>query len=147
MILNKLQEALEDVGVQRKALDEVEAQLRSMIAKLGGVAPPESFSTQRAYVPQFAAVQAMAAARRRSPDKLDGIADVLRAEGRPLHITVIAERLSRLRGKKIDRKAIEPGLNRHIAKTKEPRIAKFGPSIYGLPEWKNQEPALTQIAS
>jgi hypothetical protein len=73
----------------------------------------------------------------RDRDKIDEIADILRAEGKPLHITVIAERLSAITGSEVERTQIEPGLNRHIAKVKKRRIDKFAPSTYGLPEWKS----------
>jgi|ERR1035438_2431658 hypothetical protein len=130
MILIKLQEALAEVDAQRSALNDVEAQLRSMIAKLSGA-------------PIIAHTPVMGPAPvvdKRKRDKLDDIADILRTEGKPLHITVIAERLSAMRGAEIDRTKIEPGLNRHIATVKERRIDKVGPSTYGLPEWKVAPP-------
>ena len=137
MILEKLQEALAAVDSQRKALDDVEAQLRSMIAKLsGGTVQPsvlvrtENFSRVKSSAPQPT-----------ERDKLDDIADILRQEGRPLHINVIAERLSDLYGRKVLRTQIEPGVNRHIQKVKQKRIDKFGPSTYGLPEWKDSQAA------
>lgn len=135
MILTKLQEALVEIAAQRRALDEVEAQLRSMIARLSGV-PDVSATVSRSATP---------IKTERERDKLDDIADILKSEGQPLHITVIAERLSALYGKTVDRTEIEPGINRHIAKVKQRRIDKFGPSTFGLPEWKTQ-PTLAQIA-
>ncbi len=137
MILVKLQEALAEIGSQRKALDEVEVQLRSMISRLSGV--PNITS------PVSRPVAAQPTGRQKDRDKLDDVAEILRAEGKPLHITIIAERLSLKTGRKIPRTTIEPGINRHIAKTKVPRIAKFAPSTYGLPEWKVQ-PTLAHIA-
>ena len=130
MILTKLQEALAEVDAQRSALNDVEAQLRSMIAKLSGT-PVAVRSPVMAPAP---------VAKSQKRDKLDDIADILRAEGKPLHITVIAERLSAVAGAKVERTKIEPGINRHIAKVKQRRIDKFGPSTYGLPEWKVSQP-------
>src|SRR5450759_2935009 len=101
MILTKLQEALAEVDAQRSALDDVAAQLRSMITKLSGV-PIIARSPVMSPTPQT---------ERRKRDKLDDIADILRTEGKPLHITVIAERLSAMRGVEVDRTKIEPGLN------------------------------------
>jgi hypothetical protein len=141
MILTKLQEALAEVGSQRAALNEVEAQLRSMIASLSGtpiIAHPASSVVQ----PPASSF----AGRERSRDKLDDIVDILRAEGKPLHITVIAERLSAATGKKLLRTNIEPGLNRHVSRTQRRRIDKFGPSIYGLAEWKPQRQPIAEIA-
>jgi hypothetical protein len=137
MILTKLQEALAEVDEQRLALDQVETQLRSMIYKLSGtpdIAPLNPPVTSR---PSRHSMT--------TRDGLDDIVDVLRAEGKPLHITVIAERLSTMRLIKVSRTTFEPGLNRHITKTKVPRIAKFAPSTYGLPEWK-QEPRFAKTA-
>src|SRR5258708_3213747 len=127
MILTKLEEALAAIPAQRKTLDEVELQLRSMIAKLNGMpdvtSPIAQSSSKKRYVPSPGRIP--------KRDKLDDIADVLRSAGEPLHITLIAEKLSSKLGKKIDRTKIEPGINRHIAKTKQPRIAKVGPSTFG----------------
>jgi hypothetical protein len=140
MILTKLQEALAEIPAQRKAIDEVEAALRSMIAKLQGTPP--------VFQPVASSVAPVVAGRRHERDQLDEIADLLRAAGKPLHISQIAEKLSAIRGTNVVRTMIEPGLNRHITKTKLPRISKVAPSTYGLPEWKNrQQPTLTQIAS
>lgn len=78
-------------------------------------------------------------------DTLDEIIEILAGEGAPLHITVIAERLSAIKGRQIPRTAIEPGLNRHVSKVKKLRIDKFAPSTYGLAEWKHQHE--TKLAS
>lgn len=128
MILAKLHEALAEVAPQRAALDDVEQQLRSMIAKMSDgstiqVVPPSIKKDDRS-------------PSKGERDRLDDIGDVLRAEGKPMHIMAIVARLSDISGKDIPRTLIEPGLNRHIAKAKNSRIAKFGPSTFGLPEWK-----------
>lgn len=137
MILNKLHEALAEVDSQRKALDNIERQLRSMIAELSG----QSFIANAV----FTSTGLSAGTPTGERNRLDDIADILRAAGKPLHISLIAVRLSDKLGRKIERASFEPGLNRHIQKTKKRRIDKFGPSTYGLPEWKNQ-PALAHIA-
>jgi hypothetical protein len=127
MILKKLQEALAEVGEQRAALDDVEAQLRSMISKLSGV--PQS-------VPTVARQIMSAPGPERARDRVDDIVDILRAAGKPLHITEIAGRLTSADGTPVDRTIIEPSLNRHVGTVKRKRIDKFGPSTFGLPEWK-----------
>jgi hypothetical protein len=141
MVLMKLQEALSEADnqlaaleKQREALIGVQSQIRSMIASLSGAtvmtAPP-------APVPVV----------QESRDRLDELADILRPEGRPLHITVLCERLSAIRGETIDRTQVEPGLNRHVASAKKKRIEKFGPSMFGLPEWKpDAQQSLTEVA-
>ena len=126
MILKTLEAALAEALQEQVAVGEVVAQLRSMIAKLSGlrqanpapVLPSAPVSGERSHI--------------------DDIIDVLRAEGKPLHITVICDRLSISNGSPIERTKIEPGLNRHISKVKIPRIWKSAPSTYGLPEWKTR---------
>jgi hypothetical protein len=148
MILDKLEEALAEIPGQRLALDEVEADLRSMIAKLRGM--PNTISLKFSSPGSGAGTSFVAPLKLDAgqKDRIEEIADILRSNGQALHITTIAERLSKLRNAKILRTDIEPGLNRHIAKTKRPKVTKFGPSIYGLPEWKTQnQPTLTHIAS
>ena len=139
MILDKLLEALASVQAERQALDETEAQLRAMIARHGshafsdGIDAPIDPTTNR-----FRSL-----GKEASRNGLDDIVDVLRESGHPLHITAICERLSAKSGGKIVRTDIEPGLNRHVSKTKKAKIVKTAPSTYGLPEWqKSQEPSL-----
>lgn len=129
MILAKLQDALAEVDRQREALAEVEAQLRSMISKLSGM-PSAPASTQVWNSP----------APTPERDRIDDLVDIFRVEGRPLHISVMAEKLSAQLGIKVDRRQIEPGLNRHVSNAKRRRIDKFGPSTFGLPEWKTNPP-------
>jgi hypothetical protein len=148
MILSKLEEALVEVSKERQAISEVEAQLRAMISKLKG--NPYAFTDE--LPPDYPVKGPMTFIPTTAPhgqkDRIEEIADILRSHGQALHITTIAERLSKLRNSKIVRTDIEPGLNRHIAKTKKPKVTKFGPSIYGLPEWRTQnQPTLTHIAS
>src|SRR5262249_37703144 len=128
MILTKLQEALDAIPAQRKALDEVEMQIRSMIAKLTGL--PNPLRSDSGTVLHSAIYETG------SLNRIDQMVGVLRAVGHPLHINAICERLSDIHGTSINRTEVEPGLNRHIAKTKIPKIVKVAPSTYGLPEWK-----------
>lgn len=139
VILTKLQEALSEVATQRAALNEVEAQLRAMIGKLSGSAPGVATIDNQLPNPT---------PKTEIKDRIDVFVDILRAEGHPLHITVLADRLAERTGEKIDRTKIEPGLNRHVANTKRARIAKFGPSLFGLPEWKPESATskLTEVA-
>jgi hypothetical protein len=138
MILDKLKEALVAAEAQYAADGEVVSQLRAMISKYTGSPIPADPGGIKF-------VRASALTER---DKLDDIAEILRAEGKPMHISAIAERLSALKGETISRTQIEPGVNRHISKVKARRIDKFGPSIYGLPEWKDMkvQATLTDVA-
>jgi hypothetical protein len=134
MILDKLREALAELDSERaalaaqaNALDEVESQIKAMIAKLGG----DQNKT-------WTLEELISTSEAPHKDKIDIVADILRAEGRPLHITVIADRMSGILETAVNRTEVEPGLNRHISKVKNPRVQKFGPSIFGLPEWKGR---------
>jgi hypothetical protein len=138
MILTKLQEALAEIDAQRAALNDVEAQLRAMIAKLSGPLTPTLVPSPIDAPSRDVRVHAR--------DGIDEIVDILRDEGRSLHITAIAERLSAIKQKPIARTAIEPGLNRHVAKTKEPRVVKVAPSTFGLPEWAQKQSDLGNTA-
>jgi hypothetical protein len=138
MISTKLQEALnaivterKDLEVRRERLDAAEQSLRLLLSSLadGAQSKPERENSR------YKRAGSSPAER----DGLDDIIDILKAEGKPLHITVIAQRLSTLRGTPVDRTKIEPGINRHVAKAKTLRLDKFAPSTFGLPEWK-QEP-------
>ena len=142
MILTKLQEALAEVDSQRVALNEVETQLRSMIARLSGMPIIQQPSAAASIHGSIIGNVSPETGR----DKLDDIADILRTEGKPLHITAIAERLSTITGTEVLRTAIEPGLNRHVQKTKRKRIDKFGPSTFGLAEWKLRQRPVTELA-
>lgn len=146
MILEKLEEALAEIPAQRLALDEVEADLRSMIAKLKGMPNvAEGTPAMTASATSFIPVSAMDLNGQK--DRIEEVADILRNHGQALHITTIAQILSKLHGTKILRTDIEPGMNRHIAKTKKRKLAKFGPSIYGLPEWNDRaQPSLAKSA-
>jgi hypothetical protein len=133
MILTKLQEALAEVGTQRRELDRVETELRSMIARLSGLPDTSTVKMQReTFIPSVAPSSG-------ERDGIDDIVDILRAEGRPLHTKIIAERLSANKGTPVLRTSFESGLNRHVAKVKNRRLDKFGPSTFGLPEWKQSQ--------
>jgi hypothetical protein len=142
MILNKLQEAIAEVDQQRKALDKVESQLRSMIAELSGT----PFLT-RASAP--VAVSPSTSTPQKKKDHIEMIADIINTEGKPMHINFICERMSAIVGHKVERTKIEPGLNRHISKVKAPRVVKVAPSTYAIPEMTAYlfQPPVDSIAS
>ena len=146
MILEKLKEALAAVELERNALNDTEAELRSMIARHTGNTVSSSFVRDKDEINLSNLSRSVKATSAGERDGIDDVADILRSAGKPLHITEIAERLSTVRNAQVNRTEIEPGLNRHVTKTKKRRIDKFGPSIFGLPEWKNRQPSLAHIA-
>jgi hypothetical protein len=79
------------------------------------------------------------------PSYIDDSEELVRAAGQPLHAKVLAEKISEKRGVKVARSSVESSVIRHISKSKQPRLAKFGRSLFGLPEWK-QQPTLAHIA-
>jgi hypothetical protein len=140
MILKKLEEALSELANQRRALDDVEAQLRSMISKLSDGSPSTvSYTTIR--VPPNNSTS-----RRGERDRIDDILDIVRAEGHPMHINAIVTALSQKTGSEISRTQLEPGLNRHVKTAKTKRIDKFGPSVFGLPEWRTKPTTLAHAS-
>ncbi len=139
MVITKLHEALAEVAIERTKLDGLEMKLRAMIAELSG----EAMGSNRE-----ANADAHEAADATKRSQLEDVADIVRSEGKPLHIKVIAQRLAIIYGRPVERSKIEPGMTRHISKVKRPIIAKFAPSTYGLPEWKQQQsmqPTLVQF--
>ena len=146
MLLAKIQDLLADVERQRLDLEVFEVQLRTMIAKLSGAQAIPFISPASLQESAVANAPTPIVSQRRNVerDKFDDMVDVLRAAGKPLHITQIAEGVSAMTGEKVVRTKIEPGINRHIAKVKRRRIEKFGPSIYGLPEWKDRNASIVQ---
>jgi hypothetical protein len=143
MILKKLQEALAAVESERKSLDETEKQLRAMIGRHSSKEEVDVFDLFEQEEERPPAPRRVAR-KRRKHDKLDDYVQILRDVGHPLHIVELAGRYSSKIGKPFKRTDIEPGINRHISKTKAPRIAKIAPSTFGLPEWK--QPTLAKTA-
>ena len=132
MVIEKLQEALAEIAYERKRLDDVEVSLRAMIAGLVGepaLQVPETFATQT-----------VAQNSGQKPTHIEVIAGILKADGKPMHINAIVKRLAVVYGNKdLKRNAIEPGVTRHISKVKNPTIAKFAPSTYGLSVWNRPQ--------
>ena len=132
MNTTKLREALAEMESERSVLEEGIGSLRKLIALLEGTAPEIQTETispgesRRSYI--------------------DDAVDLFRSCQKPLHVKEIAGKISEARGISVQRASLESTLIRHINKANQPRIAKFGPSMFGLPEWKQSQPTLAQIA-
>jgi hypothetical protein len=128
----KLREVLAEIESQKLALDEAATGIRKVLGLLEGQTAPRT-SLVRSTVDE-------------SRSYIDDAVALFSAEGEVMHVKLMAERLSELRGVKVSRASLESSFIRHIAKAKQPRIAKLGPSKFGLPEWKQLQPTLAQIA-
>jgi hypothetical protein len=131
MNTTKLRDALAEIESQKTVLEEAASGIRRVLALLEG---------QRANI---------APASKQQPEShsyIDDSVGLFSKIGQVLHVKDLAEQLSGVRGVQVNRASLESSLIRHIAKAKEPRVAKFGPSKFGLPEWKQSQPTLAQIA-
>jgi len=119
----KLKEALVELQQQRAILDGAIKNIQNVLSALHGGEP----------APHTAAVVAGKASY------IDLGVQVFEATGQPLHILEVCRKMSDLRGEKLQRGNVESSFIRHIKTTAErARIAKFGPSTYGLPTWPNR---------
>lgn len=144
MLLTKLQEAVSECRAKMEALERqyalaegLEKRLRAMIAEISAELETDT-SLQTIEHGDIHLKNLNLSGNVVPRDRIDDVVDILRTEGAPLHIAVIAGRLSVLTGHNVRRGNIEPGFNRHIATVKNRRIDKFGPSMFGLPEWKTK---------
>jgi hypothetical protein len=139
MYTAKIKEALADLVSQRNQIDLAISQLQAIIQSAEGV--------QAAFQPELSQADPSATHVAITPSYIDDAVTVLRHSGKPLHIRQIMERISELRGKSLHRNSVEASINRHVLKSKVNRkLSRFGPSIYGLSEWKESQPPLVQIA-
>jgi hypothetical protein len=80
---------------------------------------------------------------------IDLAEQALHAHGTPLHINALIAKMGVLRGSgtaSLTRTRVESSLVRHYKNAKQPRILKFGPSLYGLPAWKENSLLLSKAS-
>jgi hypothetical protein len=118
----KLHEALAEIEAQQRVLRDAAESIRKVLvllhesAQSGTPAMKINDDSARCYV--------------------DAAAAIVREHGKAMHVMSLLERICADRCSIIKRTSFEASLSRHIAKAKVPKLAKFGPSTYGLPEWK-----------
>jgi hypothetical protein len=133
----KLRDALEELHAQRGVIDSAISHLESAISVLesAGAQQTTSPATDLESSPAIP-LAPLAIIRGATRSYIDDAELMLQREGRTLHARDLAEGMSRLRGKEIPRASMESTLIRHITDLKDrARIAKMGPSLYGLPAW------------
>lgn len=135
-----LQQALAELKHQRATLERAILGIEDALAALN--------SEISVSVPQ--AVGSHSAPKRSRRYKtvssyIDDAVKVYESVGKPLHIKVLIDQMSNLRGAAVSRASVESSIIRHIAKASEPKLARFGASTYGLSAWKNP-PKLAQTA-
>lgn len=128
MNTSKLYEALAELEAQQKTFAEAIASLRKILSPLEEQAPVTSKIAEDA-----------------SRSYIDDAEAILQEHGRPIHAKDLTAKISALRGSPVPRASVESSMIRHIAKAKQPRLAKFGKSTFGLPAWKPS--LLAQMAS
>jgi HB1/ASXL restriction endonuclease-like protein with HTH domain len=124
MNTSKLKEALVELQQEQDKLANMILQLRRMIADAepsiaGGMQDSvkvELKTVRQSYIEQ--AVQ------------------ILEQSGKPMHVKDLAAKIAELRHAKVQRASVESSLIRHLSLGSRAKIAKFGPSLYGLPSWK-----------
>jgi hypothetical protein len=134
MDLAKLHEALKDIEAQHHRLQDAAASVRRAIALLSGASVDgHALRTHP---------QVISADGERT--FIDDAVAVLAVTGHEMHVKQICEEIAKSRGSAVRRESVESSIVRHITKAKQPKLARFGPSTYGLPKWKAQ-PALLNV--
>jgi len=133
-----LQQALAELKQQRSTLE------RAII----GIEEALSTLNSETSVPQTVSTRSTTKRGRKYKNASSYIDDAIKVYenvGKPLHIKMLIDQMSNLRGKVMSRASVESSVIRHIAKANEPKLARFGASTYGLSAWKNP-PKLAQMA-
>lgn len=134
MNTNKLREALAEMEAERKVLDGGIESVRLVIARF------EDKHNQSMALPTADAHDVVV-----QRTYIDDAVDVFRAVGEPIHMKLVVQRISALRGSEVGRASVESSFIRHIGKAANPRLAKFGKGVFGLAEWK-EKPTLAHTA-
>ena len=133
MNTSKLREALVELQHERATLDSIISQLQRILASVNS-----SDSKASSLNLQVAQVQ---------ESYIDLAVDILGHAGKPMHVNDITSKISELRKKKATSMSVNSSLVRHIKGFgTRAKIAKFGPSTYGLPAWKNLIPQSSSAA-
>jgi hypothetical protein len=133
-----LQQALADLKYQRSTLDRAIIGIEEALSTLGS-----EMSVTQTVSPR--GTMKRGGKYKNTSSYIEDAIKVYETVGKPLHIKMLIDQMSRLRGKAVSRASVESSVIRHIAKAKEPKLARFGASTYGLNAWKNP-PKLAQTA-
>ncbi len=136
----KLQDALAELMTQRGVLDGAISHLESALRILSSASG--QVTGEREHVAMSTATAPLAIVRGGVRSYIDDAELLLQQEMRPIHARDLADGISKIRGKQVARTSVESTLLRHVADLKDrARIAKVGPSLYGLPGWPQHEAA------
>jgi hypothetical protein len=125
----KLIEAIAELEAQRKIIDDAITQLRKAASVLSGGSVVTSAGTSTKSI---------------GKSYVDDAVRAIEVAGTSLHIGMIIDFITQLRGERPARASVESSVIRHIAKTPNPRLVKVAPSQYDIP---SHQPMLAQIAS
>lgn len=132
MNASKVREMIADIERQRGVLERAVAGLREVLATLESDGPADG---------QEAAASIVSPGRQTSYIR-DGVS-ILEAEGKPLHVSVIVDRIKQRRASDdILRGSVESSFLRHIRTQRgHAKIVKTGRSTFGLPGWRSASSA------
>jgi dynactin complex subunit len=119
----KLKEALVELQQERDKLESMIVQLRSMIASV------EPARGNGANLSETARVEPKSS-------YIDDAVKILERHGKPMHVKKITDQISEMRHSKVARGSVESSIARHVSLGERSRLAKFGPSRYGLSNWR-----------
>lgn len=124
MRTEKLNEALIEMKRQRGLLDAAIKNIEQVLSSLSDTASEK---------PLVAGI--------RAPERssyIDLAEQILAEAGNPMHIGIIAAKISTVRGREIPRASVESSIIRHIkAYGDKSRIIKTKPAFFGLKAWKS----------
>jgi hypothetical protein len=125
MKTDKIRDAIADLQEQKDLIDNAIESLQEILVRLNGHATQVAMP----FIPESAPKLAKGS-------YIDLSVQLLRANGRPMHVKKIVEQIRVLRNDPtIKRGSVESTLLRHIeAKAGESRVRKVGPGTYGLPK-------------
>lgn len=119
----KIRAALDDLIEQRKVIDDAVTSLQRILQSSNGSDASGDVATVS--LPELA------------KSYIDETVELLREEGRPLHVNMITKRISEKRGREVARPSVESSLISHMKHAGErSRVVRMQPGTYGLPEWK-----------
>ena len=128
MNTSKLRDALDDLEHQQDILSEAATAIKAVIARLDAYSGAINATANIPVVDDTRQDRGFSEIR----SYIDETVDLLAVMGRSMHVKEIAAHISKVRGSNVNRASLESSLIRHIAKANQPRIAKTGPSTFGI---------------
>jgi hypothetical protein len=126
MKADKLKEALDELKLERDAINKAIIALEGIIQNING-----AFNVSR----PIGIREARETTARIHGSYIDLAVAVIEKHGRPVQIKDLTRDASNMKGEPIERRSFEASLFKHIQKSPKPRLVKVSPGYYGLPSW------------